>query len=622
MDLSRYAELFRAETREHLGALNQLLLDWERSPEQIEPVHGIFRSVHTIKGMAATMGYAPVADLAHRAENLLDVFRREEQTVTPEIIELLFRTADALEELVEAAATGTAAGEDVAPLLEALDEASWALEPEEQRDRPRRRISFVSAPSGAGHKVQVVIRADSPLKGARALVALRRVEALGTVRAVEPGPAAIEREEFDGRFAFRLETTADRETIEHEIRAAGDIDRVAVDADEDVAATAGRDAPGRTRHIRVSLRRLDRLMNLAGELVTARGRLEHLSSRLDDPLLTDAVEKVSHLTVDLQSEILQARMTPVWQVFDRFPRLVRDLSRQLGKEVEFRVEGKEIEVDRAILDELSDPLVHLLRNAVDHGVEKPEDREAAGKPRTGQIVLAALRERSTIAIVVHDDGRGIDRDKILAEARRMGAVDEATENLSDDQLFRVLARSGFSLAREVSDVSGRGVGVDVVATRMRALGGSVEIKSQPGAGTTFALRVPVTLAIVRALLARIGEEQYALPLTHVTETVELTADRVADFEGRKALRLREETVPLIDLREVIGVGGVAPPKRPVVVVGVGDRRAGVVVDSLLGQQEIVVKPFDAPQGTLPIFGGATILGDGSPVLILDAAGLV
>ena len=267
--------------------------------------------------------------------------------------------------------------------------------------------------------------------------------------------------------------------------------------------------------------------------------------------------------------------------------------------------------------------MHLLRNAVDHGIEPPAERRRRDKNPEGEIVLSAVRERSSVAISVTDDGRGIDRAGILERARRDGLVDAHADALTDDQLLRVLARPGFSTADAVTNVSGRGVGIDVAATRLRALGGSIDIRSEPGKGTTFVLRLPVTLAIVRALIARVGRERYALPLTYVAETVELGAAPTTTVEGREAIVLRDRVVPLVYLRQLLGVPGDAPPpRRPIIVLEMGERRSGVVVDEMLGQQEIVVKGFDAPQGTLPVFSGATIMGDGVPALILDAGGLV
>ncbi len=332
--------------------------------------------------------------------------------------------------------------------------------------------------------------------------------------------------------------------------------------------------------------------------------------------------QISRLSADLQAEIIQARMTPMWQVFDRFPRLVRDLARDLGKQVAFRVEGKDIELDRAILDELGDPLLHLLRNAIDHGLEPPAERSRLGKRPEGEIVLTAVRERSSVAITVSDDGRGIDRPKILERAKRDKIVGQDADTLTDDQLLRVLARPGFSTAETVTSVSGRGVGVDVAVMRVRALGGSIDIHSEPGQGTSFVLRLPVTLAIVRALIASVGKERYALPLTYVAETVDFGAAQTTMVEGREVIVLHNRVVPLVHLRRLLGVTGDAAPARvPIIVLEMGDRRTGVVVDGMLGQQEIVVKSFDAPRGALPVFSGATIMGDGVPALILDAGAL-
>jgi two-component system chemotaxis sensor kinase CheA len=645
MDLSQYAELFLAESREHLSACNQLLLEWERSPTSAEPVGGLFRAVHTIKGMAATMGYAKVADLAHRMENLLDHLRRGGRAPAEDVIQLLFRGTDALEKAVELAVQGRERDADVAAILADIDGAAAAhhakpaaqpsalarftiAAPEpDAPDSPSLPVAS-AAPAASARVVQVAIRSEAPLKGARAMLVVRKVQSLGTVDRVQPQLAAFESDDFDGRFSFELDTTRSATDIEAVIRSVGDVERVSFGgaaADEGQVTPAESSARG--RHIRVDLRRLDTLMDLIGELVTERGRLNDLAARWvgKDPEIDDVAIQISRLSADLQNEIIQARMTPVWQVFDRFPRLVRDVARQLGKQVSFRVEGKEIELDREILDALGDPLVHLLRNAVDHGIESPAERKRQKKNPEGEIVLAAVRERSSVAISISDDGRGIDRAQILEKAKREGILGPHVETLSDDQLLRVLARPGFSTAEAVTSVSGRGVGIDVAMTRIRALGGSVEIRTEPGKGTAFVLRLPVTLAIVRALIAAVGLERYALPLTYVAETVEFGTVPLTTMEGRDAIVLRDRVVPLVDLRKLLETNGGAPPpppRRPVIVLEMGERRAGIVVDGMLSQQEIVVKGFDAPQGTLPVFSGATIMGDGVPALILDAAGLV
>jgi two-component system chemotaxis sensor kinase CheA len=619
MDVRQYADLFLTESREHLTAFNQLLLEWERDPAATEPVSGIFRAVHTIKGMAATMGYGAVADLAHRVETVLDGVRRGERAATPTLLELLFRSADALDRAVAESVQGTDATAAVAVVLAELDAAAAAPAPEAPPARETRAAAPVPLP-GKGRPVRIALRADAVLKGARALLVLRKAEGLGPVSAVAPTAAAFEGEGFDGRFGFRLDTDAEPAAIVAALAGVGDVERVEVGEEEPAVAPEG----PRSRHIRVALERLDDLMNLIGELVIARGRLHAIAARFAEPDLHDVTGQVARLATQLQHEIVGARMVPVWQVFDRFPRMVRDLARQVGKQVEFRVEGKEIELDRAILDELAEPLVHLLRNAVDHGIEAPEVRAAQGKPAEGVLVLAAVRERSSVAVRVSDDGRGIDRGKVIARARQLGLLDAEGPIPSDEALFRLIARSGFSTAEAVTDVSGRGVGIDVVSTAMRALGGSMEVRSEEGQGTTFTLRLPATLAIVRALLCRVGDELYAMPLTHVAETFTARAGDVQRVQGREGVLLRGAFLPLVRLRERLGVAAPAATRRgdPVIVLELGERRTGVVVDALVGQQEIVVKGFEPPRGTLPVFSGATILGDGMPALILDAGALV
>jgi two-component system chemotaxis sensor kinase CheA len=637
MDLSQYAELFLAESREHLSACNQLLLEWERKPAAREPMSGIFRAVHTVKGMAATMGYGRVADLAHRTETLLDALRRGSAAVTDDLLQLLFRTVDLLERSVELSVVGREGELDVAAVAAELEQASARIAPRAARAAAPSPVapSPPVAPTAAaeeGRLVQVTLRPDAVLKGGRALIVLRKAQALGAVHGVAPPPTAFESENFDGRLAFRLESSAPAEEIVQAIQGAGDVEQVIVAAEdhEEAPAEGGGGAGGgglegmRTRHLRVDLRRLDALMDLIGELVIARGRLNDLAALRRDPAIDDIAIQVSRLSIDLQDEIIQARMTPVWQVFDRLPRLVRDSARELGKQVAFRIEGKDIELDRAILDELMDPLVHLLRNAVDHGLESPAERRKAGKPPEGEVLLAAVRERSSVTITISDDGRGIDRANVLERAKRDGFADPHAEALTDDQLLRILARPGFTTAAAVTKVSGRGVGIDVVTTRLRALGGSIEIRSEPGKGTSFVLRLPVTLAIMRALIASVGDERYALPLTYVSETVEFGTAPTTTVEGREAIVLRDRVVPLVHLRRLLNVAGDAPPppRRPIIVLEMGDRRAGLVVDGMLGQREIVVKGFDAPRGTLPLFSGATIMGDGIPALILDAGGIL
>ncbi len=555
LDPQRYAELFRTESREQLSAINRALLLLEEGGDPSEPVSVVFRAVHTIKGMSATMGYHAVAEFSHELESVLDRVRRGDQTLAPDLMDALFASADALET--------------------AVDDAS------EQAAQTPAMIA--------------------------ALQRLRDV-AGGSATSEFPAMQMPEGGVFDESPAPRRAGHEPRTTLE------------LVAAADEVTRPGARP----TRHVRVDLGRLDALMNLIGELVITRGRLLQLTATSPDPALDEAMQMAARLVSDLQAEIMTMRMVPVWQVFDRFPRLVRDAARQQGKDVHFVVEGKEIELDRSLLDEIGEPIVHLLRNSIGHGIETPEVREAAGKPREGRLVLSAARDRAAVLIRVSDDGRGIDRDRVLERAHRLGLVDESVKELDDAALFKVIATPGFSTVETVSDLSGRGVGIDAVQAKARALGGSVELITMRGEGTTITVRLPVTLAIVRALLARSGVERYALPLTHVRETLEYDRDVVQFVKGKPVLVLRDEVLPLLDLRDVVRqrpADDTPGAHREIVVIERGARRSGLVVDELIGQQDIVVKQFDAARDALALFSGATILSDGAPALIMDVGSL-
>ncbi len=649
MDSAQYAELFLTESREHVSAINHSLLELERGAGGGEPVDAVFRSVHTIKGMSATMGYTAVATLSHELETLLDGVRRGVRAVDAPLMELLFQSADVLENAIEAAVQGRFDAHDVGPIVARI-----------RAEMVRGRVNAsagtasvdaleggwtVSAPTGDGVLVRVRLAHGTPLKAVRAFIIVQAATSLGTVTGCSPALDALQADDFDHDFALRLVTARTRVEVEEALRKAGDVEALRVGDDEALEATSRRtmeftvaelaglmDAPApagpqtgarQQRSVRIDLRRLDNLMNLIGELVITRGRLMQLVGTSDDPALVETVGQASRLVADLQDEIMTSRMVPVWQVFDRFPRMVRDAARSVDKEVVFSIEGKEVELDRSMLEEVGDPIVHLLRNAVDHGIEPPSERIAKGKPAAGRLTLSALRDRSAVAIRVSDDGRGIDRARVLARAQQNGLIDTARTDLTDDELVKLIARAGFSTADTVTDLSGRGVGVDAVYNRVRALGGSVDIRSVQHEGTTVTLRLPLTLAIVRALLARIGDETYAVPMTHVSETVELRPAVVRFLQGREVLMLRDEVLPLVRLRALVEFGGALPRGlEQVIVVELAERRAALVVDALIGQQEIVVKQFDGVQDARSLFGGATILGDGAPALIIDVSSLL
>ncbi|MDQ3557541.1 MAG: chemotaxis protein CheA [Gemmatimonadota bacterium] len=628
MELSGYADLFLSESREHLAAINHLLLALEADPRAREPVEGVFRAVHTIKGMSPPMGYAAVAALAHVLENVLERVRRGDLAVGPELAELFFQGADALERAIESALADTD-GAVADPLLLARLQTAAAAETWPRDAVPTVPVT-VAADAGPaiGLGVEVVVRGDAALPAVRAMLVLRRARELGRVGAVAPPEPSLSGEDFAGTLRFVLESDQPADAVRAALVAVGDLERVVVaeprasapDAPAPEAPVGAR--PAATRSVRVDLSRMDALMNSVGELVIARDRLRQLAEG-GSPELAEALEQAGRLIGELQHEVVQARLVPVAQIFDRFPRLVRDAARALGKRVALVVEGENTEFDRSVLDEMGDPLVHLLRNAVDHGIETPAQRAGAGKPEAGTLRLVASRERSRVAIRVEDDGAGIRRDRVAARAVAAGLIDADTAHaMADEEMFRLLLHPGFSTAEAVTDVSGRGVGLDVVATRVRAMGGVLEIESAPGRGTAFTLRLPLSLAIVRALLVRSGGESYALPLTHVAEVVELPTDAIRRVGGRAVVVLRDETVPLLDLAEQLGSAPASAPQTTVVVLELGGQPVGLRVDGVVGQREIVVKQFDATVCTLRCFSGASILADGRPALILDVGALV
>lgn len=520
VDLDRYAALFLSDTREHLGRAGALLLDWEREPAGPGTVAELFRAFHSVKGAAAAMGYASVADLAHAAEDLLQAVRQGQLAASRAVVGLLLRAVDILEDAAEAAPLG-AEVPDAAALTEALARM---------------------AASGSGR---------SAIASGDHEVALRR------------NPA---------------------------------------------------------RSVRIEPARLDDLLNRAGELVVARNRLDAVARASRRPDLDTVTGQLGSLVAGLYQSVLRARMAPVAELFGRFPRIVRDLGEKLGKGVRLELRADGIELDRGMLEELVDPLVHLVRNAVDHGIEPAPERVRVGKPVEGRLDLWAERRREWVAVCLADDGRGIDRALVADRARRLGFWSEAAEP-DDTELLALLARPGFTVKHEVTEVSGRGVGMDVVVSTVRGLGGRVDLATEPGRGTTFTLTVPLTAAIQRVLLVGVGGERYAIPFRILAEAV--LADRPAvRGPASELFSFREESVPFVDLATVTGAGSAGgAPRRPVLVLEWGSRRAAVAVDTLLGQTDVLIERVEAPVGLPPWVSGATILADGSPAFVLDPTAL-
>jgi two-component system chemotaxis sensor kinase CheA len=413
--------------------------------------------------------------------------------------------------------------------------------------------------------------------------------------------------------------------VHAELCAAPDVAEVIIQPKGVAAVTRAVDHQQRKRAalarlVRVDQNKLDHVGGGVGELSVLHSRLNELAR--GNLAFERIVDRLGVLVDELQDAVLAMRMVPTGDVFDRFNRLVRDVARSVGKDIDFQIEGRDIEVDRSILDEIVEPLVHLLRNAVDHGIEGPVGRIEAEKAPRGRLTLRALRERSSVIIEVEDDGRGIDAENVIAQARKAGIPVQADSNtIMPDELLRILSHPGFSTAEHVTDVSGRGVGMDAVLTRIRALGGAINLNTQPGQGTTFRIRLPITLAVAQALRVRVAGEDYAIPLTHVAEALLLENSVVQQRGGREVVRLRGELLPLIRLRRVLGSED-NEVESAAVVAEVGERRSALAVDELVGREQILVKEFDGAVGTLPIFSGVTLLADGKPALVLDPLSVV
>ncbi len=640
-DTARYAELFRTESRELLAEMDGALLALERAPVRAH-VTTLFRGMHTIKGMAAAMGYDPVERVANALESRCEPLRAGEEPLNAAVISLLFDGTDVLRQCIEAVESG--ATEITAHVHRMIERLAVSLDGQAPAAPVVSEVPVAAsllglplpaAPDAASpdeREVAVRLTADCPLKGVRAMLVLAKLQRLGSIGTVTPPQPSWQDDGFEGAFTVTITSSTSEAQLEAAARSAGDVARVAVSAV--LASGQRRLSAAVTRTVRIDARRLDALLELAGELVITRDRLLRTVEGPDyavDSALVRVAHDTARLVRALQDEVLQARMLPVAQVFDRFPRLVRDIARELGKNVEFLTEGREIELDRSLLEAIGDPIMHLLRNALDHGFEDAATRRQTGKPVMGQLILRAVRDRASVVIQVQDDGRGIDRAAVLRKAHEHGLVTPTVHELTDAHLLEVVSHPGLSTTREVTSISGRGVGVDVVNTRVRALGGVIELETIAGEGTVFTMRLPVTLAIARALLVQVGDETYAIPAVHVIEAVDFDAHAQRLVGERRGITVRDEFVPLVPLsmrfregrRRSLGEESLEPFfGEYVAIVESSGRRAALLVDALVAQQDIVVKPFDSVRGAAPWFSGATVLGDGSPALIVDVSSVV
>ena len=687
METNQYMEMFLDESREHLQSLNDGLLGLENNPEDLSVLNEIFRNAHTLKGMSATMGYTKTAELTHDMENLLDMLRKEQLKVSEEIIDVIFKCVDSLQEMIENIGNGD--GEDLVDVSDLVRQVNAIAKGESAAAAPAEEAPAAAATAEAANSIQLndtdkkVIKealgagmlafsvhvelSDSCLlKSARSYMVMNALDELGDVIKSVPSGEDLEQEKFEHSFEVCVVTDKDCKAVEEAVGAISEITKVVATeikldvpaAAAPVAAAAPAAAPvpaaapapaantpakapakaappkkvaDKPKHaagqsVRVDIEKLDTLMNLVGELVTNKVRLEQIGMTHRLTELTETLEQMDRVTTDLQSVVMKVRMVPVSQVFNRFPRMVRDLAKELNKDINLTIEGEETELDRTVIDEIGDPLMHLLRNSLDHGVEHPDEREAKGKPRTGEVGLIARHEGNNVVIMVTDDGSGINADKIRNKAVEKGMVtrDEA-DALPDADAVRLIFLPGFSTAEVITDVSGRGVGMDVVRSKIESLGGHVDVTTKIDEGSVFKIKLPLTLAIIQAMLVKVQDEMYAIPLGSIDSTINITPNDIKTVQNKEVIVLRGQIIPIVRLDEVLSVPKGHEQEEEdifVVVVHVGDHKTGIVVDNLIGQQEIVIKTLGKLLSGLKMLAGATVLGDGHVAMILDVSALM
>lgn len=670
MELNQYLEVFIEESKEHLQNVNDQLLELEKQPDNLTIVNEIFRSAHTLKGMSATMGFEDLANLTHKMENVLDAIRNHKLQPSSQILDVLFASVDDLEAMVESISSGGDGKRDVSTVVAQLhaietgesipDTSEKSVEQEAVAQEgpitydPFERTVMMQSMEQGFVPCEIVVRLSEAclLKAARVYMVFDVLEQVGEVIKSVPETQKLEEEKFEHEFTVTVLTKVEEEELKKRILKVSEVEDVRVkiiqietedatsveevqeqlqamevEPQHEEAANAKKASAGKQqgqKTIRVNIERLDSLMNLFEELVIDRGRLEQISKNLNNSELNETVERMSRISGDLQSIILNMRMVPVETVFNRFPRMVRQLAKDLGKKVNLEIVGAETELDRTVIDEIGDPLVHLLRNAIDHGIEMPDVRKETGKREEGTIRLKAYHSGNHVFIEIEDDGHGIDREKVLNTAIRKGLVTaQAGATMTNSQVYDLILASGFSTADKISDISGRGVGLDVVKNTIESLGGSITIESTLGKGSVFSIQLPLTLSIISVLLVEMGTEKYAIPLSSIIETAIVKNDQILYAHNQKVIDFRGKIVPLIDLKRIFEVPNVEEDElHSVVIVRKGDKMAGLMVDSFIGQQEVVLKSLGDYLSTVFAISGATILGDGQVALIIDCNALI
>jgi len=657
-------QIFLEEARDLLEQLEHTLLDLEHTPTETDLIDTAFRALHTIKGSGAMFGFDAVAAFTHHVENAFDLVRKGKLTATPQLIAVALAAKDQLRLLIDHPASASASdSEAILADLRRLMEAAAGSVP-----GPEAGTGGVSAGGSAsgrnsGWHVRFRLPEDAMATGTNPLLLLDELRSLGdatitalthdvpSLEAIDPGVCYLRwdvrlqtgqpRSAIEDVFLFviddmelEIEPMADGENAPAQAAAAPDPGPLPAAVDEHPERVSGgaeqaalkylRSDPRGNKNvdsIRVPAQRLDELMDRVGELVIAQSRLKQIAAASADVAVKSVAEEIERLSLELRDTTMGVRMLPIGQLFSRFRRLIHDLAQELGKQIALVTVGEETELDKTVIERLNDPLIHLIRNALDHGLEDPAGRAAAGKPPQGRITLSAKHVGAEVLVSITDDGRGLDRARIRARAEENGLVAQGAK-LTDNELFQVIFQPGFSTAQAVTNLSGRGVGMDVVKRTIDGLRGTIDIASTPGRGSTMTLRLPLTLAIIDGLLVRVGRGRYVIPLSAVEECVELSTEEDARSRGRSFLNIRGDLVPFLRLRELFNASMPADRYQKVVIVSAGELRVGLVVDQVIGDHQTVIKSLSKLHADVEIFSGATILGDGTIALILDTVHLV
>lgn len=671
-DNSVYRDLFFEESDDNLQTLNDSILELEQEPDNIDLINSIFRVAHTLKGMSATMGYDVMTKLTHKMEDMFDLFKTGKMKVNTDHISLVFKCLDKLQELVDdlrddkeleesqitdlwneldrvESSAGAGEAEAPAPAAEEHDEGALSTRFEHYDAADTDVVNEARADGMNAYVIAIRLDKETMLKGPRVFLITDHLEKEGEIIRTEPSADLLEEGDFDTDFRMIYLTKNGVDDVKHVIESNTEIDSYIVEefkepseeedqpeekpqaeekkeeaepAAEKKAEPERKPAPkaqtaahkAKNQAIRVDLTKLDRFLNLVSEIVVYRNQLEDATDRESIGEIRDSLEQVSRLTSELQDLVLKIRMQQVSVVFSRFPRMVRDLSNQLNKEMKLEIIGEETELDKTVVSELSEPLIHLLRNSADHGIEDPETRKKLGKPEVGTITLAAYQEGNKVLITLSDDGKGLKPEIIKASAEKKG-ID--TTGMTDREIQMLVFHPGFSTAKKITNISGRGVGLDAVQAKITELGGSIEMDSKVDVGTTFIIKLPLTLSIIQALMVQIGKESFAIPLDVVERVVMVREKDIMQTSTQEVCKFQEGLIPIIRTDRLLQVPSSDSDKKYAIIVKIGKQYFGVLVDRMIGQQEIVIKKIDPMLQRIRKYQGATILGNGSIALILD-----